>query len=83
MIGNGELQEGMIWEALHIAPRYKLGNLAAILGWNGLQQFERQQEYVARSNRVTKEAVVTWPIVTPPVEQSDCHARAPVLLRPT
>jgi transketolase len=31
MIGDGELQEGMIWEALHIAPRYKLGNLTAVL----------------------------------------------------
>jgi transketolase len=39
MMGDGELQEGMIWEALHIAPRYKLGNLTAILDWNGLQQF--------------------------------------------
>jgi transketolase len=29
----------MIWEAVHIAPRYKLGNLTAILDWNGLQQF--------------------------------------------
>jgi transketolase len=39
MIGDGELQEGMIWEALHIAPRYGLGNLTAIIDWNGLQQF--------------------------------------------
>src|SRR5271166_3758352 len=39
MIGDGELQEGMIWEAVHVAPRYKLGNLTAILDWNGLQQF--------------------------------------------
>src|SRR6201994_283956 len=39
MIGDGELQEGMIWEALHVAPRYKLGNLTAILDCNGLQQF--------------------------------------------
>jgi transketolase len=39
VIGDGELQEGMIWEALHVAPRYKLGNLTAILDWNGLQQF--------------------------------------------
>jgi transketolase len=39
MMGDGELQEGMIWEAVHIAPRYKLGNLTAILDWNGLQQF--------------------------------------------
>jgi transketolase len=39
ILGDGELQEGMVWEALHIAPRYKLGNLTAILDWNGLQQF--------------------------------------------
>jgi transketolase len=39
MIGDGELQEGMVWEALHIAPRYKVANLTAILDSNGLQQF--------------------------------------------
>jgi transketolase len=39
MIGDGELQEGMVWEGLHLAPRYQLGNLTAILDWNGLQQF--------------------------------------------
>ena len=39
IIGDGELQEGMIWEALHVAPRYQVANLTAILDWNGLQQF--------------------------------------------
>ena len=39
MIGDGELQEGMVWEGLHLAPRYQLGNLTAILDGNGLQQF--------------------------------------------
>ena len=39
MIGDGELQEGMVWEGLHVAPRYQLGNLTAILDSNGLQQF--------------------------------------------
>ena len=39
LLGDGELQEGMVWEALHIAPRYNLGNLTAIVDWNGLQQF--------------------------------------------
>ena len=41
IIGDGELQEGMIWEALHIAPRYKLGNLTAILDWNGQSKPKR------------------------------------------
>jgi transketolase len=39
MIGDGELQEGMVWEALHVAPRYRVGNLTVVLDWNGLQQF--------------------------------------------
>jgi transketolase len=39
MLGDGELQEGMVWEALQMAPRYRLGNLTAILDYNGLQQF--------------------------------------------
>jgi transketolase len=39
MIGDGELQEGMIWEALHIAPRYEVGNLTVVVDCNGLQQF--------------------------------------------
>jgi transketolase len=39
IIGDGELQEGMIWESLHVAPRYGLGNLTAILDANGLQQY--------------------------------------------
>src|SRR5215471_13646253 len=35
MIGDGELQEGMIWEALHIAPRYKLGRFRHARGRRG------------------------------------------------
>lgn len=39
MLGDGEIQEGMVWEAVQAAARYKLGNLTAILDRNGLQQF--------------------------------------------
>jgi transketolase len=53
MMGDGELQEGMVWEALHVAPRYQLGNLTAILDWNGLQQFGwlKQQDGDGRGDR--------------------------------
>lgn len=37
MIGDGESQEGGIWEAAMSAPHYKLDNLTAILDHNGLQ----------------------------------------------
>ena len=37
MIGDGESQEGQIWEALMAAPNFKLDNLCVILDFNGLQ----------------------------------------------
>jgi len=39
MIGDGEAQEGQIWEASMVAARYGVDNLCAILDWNGLQQY--------------------------------------------
>ena len=39
MIGDGESQEGQIWEASMVAARYKADNLVAILDWNRLQQY--------------------------------------------
>jgi transketolase len=39
MLGDGEAQEGQVWEAVHVAPRYGAGNLVAILDWNGMQQY--------------------------------------------
>lgn len=37
LLGDGEVQEGQIWEAAMSASRYKLGNLCAILDANGGQ----------------------------------------------
>ncbi len=37
LLGDGELQEGMIWEAAMFANQYKLDNLMAIVDMNGLQ----------------------------------------------
>jgi transketolase len=39
MLGDGEIQEGQIWEAAFVAARYELDNLVAILDYNGLPQF--------------------------------------------
>ena len=39
MLGDGEIQEGQIWEAAFVAGRYELDNLTAILDYNGLPQF--------------------------------------------
>ncbi len=39
LMGDGEIQEGMVWEAVQVAARYKVTNLTAIVDRNGLQQF--------------------------------------------
>ncbi|GAB3920346.1 transketolase [Larkinella terrae] len=37
LMGDGEQQEGQIWEAASFAPHHKLGNLTAIIDFNGQQ----------------------------------------------
>ena len=37
LTGDGELQEGLCWEAAMAAANYKLSNLTLIVDWNGLQ----------------------------------------------
>lgn len=39
MLGDGECQEGMVWESVQIAARYRLSNLIAIVDHNDLQQY--------------------------------------------
>lgn len=39
MLGDGECQEGEVWEAAFLAPRYNLDNLVAIVDHNKLQQY--------------------------------------------
>lgn len=37
LLGDGEIQEGLIWEAAMSASHYHLDNMVAIVDWNGLQ----------------------------------------------
>ena len=39
MLGDGELQEGQVWEAAFVAARYRLDNLVAIVDHNRLPQY--------------------------------------------
>ncbi|MBQ1261928.1 MAG: transketolase [Clostridia bacterium] len=36
-VGDGESEEGQVWEAAMFAAHYKLDNLCVIIDWNGLQ----------------------------------------------
>jgi len=37
LMGDGEQQEGQVWEGAQFAPHYKLDNLVAIIDWNKQQ----------------------------------------------
>ena len=39
MVGDGECNEGAIWEGAHVAQRYQLDNLVVVVDQNQLQQF--------------------------------------------
>ena len=49
LMGDGEQQEGQIWEGVQFAVHYKLDNLIAVIDWNG-QQIDGPTEKVM-SNR--------------------------------
>jgi transketolase len=38
LLGDGEMNAGVIWEGIMTAAKYRLGNLTAILDYNGIQQ---------------------------------------------
>jgi transketolase len=37
LLGDGELNEGIIWESFHIANKFRLNNLTVVVDCNGLQ----------------------------------------------
>ena len=38
ILGDGEINAGVVWEGVMSAAKYRLGNLTAILDYNGIQQ---------------------------------------------
>jgi len=53
VIGDGELQEGQIWEAAMSSAHYKLNNLTAFVDFNGLQ-IDGSNEEVMNVNPIDK-----------------------------
>lgn len=47
LLGDGECQEGSIWEAALFAPQHKLDNLIAIIDYNKFQALDRLDNIVA------------------------------------
>lgn len=60
LTGDGELNEGQIWEAALFAPHQKLDNLIVITDRNGLQIDGTTEEVLALGNVAEKFAVFGW-----------------------
>ncbi len=63
MIGDGECQEGQIWEAAMSAAHYKLDNLCAILDHNDLQIDGRVSEIMAIEPISDKWQAFGWHVI--------------------
>lgn len=64
ILGDGEIQEGMIWEAAMAAAHYKLDNLTAFLDLNGLQIDGPIQEVMNPEPVADKWAAFGWNVLT-------------------
>jgi transketolase len=60
MVGDGEIQEGQVWEAAMFAPRHGLDNLCAILDANQVQQTAKVVDILDEDPLVAKWRAFNW-----------------------
>ncbi len=63
MMGDGEIEEGQIWEAAMAAAKYKLDNLCGIVDVNGLQIDGRTADVMPSEPLDKKWAAFGWNVV--------------------
>ena len=63
VIGDGESEEGQVWEAALFASHYKLDNLCAILDFNGLQIDGPVAEVIGPAPFDTKFEAFGWNVI--------------------
>ncbi len=63
-VGDGESQEGQLWEAAMFASHYKLSNLTVFVDFNGLQIDGRVTEVMNPTPYDTKLAAFGWNVIT-------------------
>ena len=64
ILGDGELQEGQVWEAAMAAAHYKLDNLTAFVDYNGLQIDGTIQEVMNPEPIADKFASFGWNVIS-------------------
>ncbi len=63
LVGDGELQEGQIWEAAMAAVKFKLDNLTAIIDRNGIQQDGFTEQIMPLEPLVSKWKAFNWNVI--------------------
>tara|TARA_B100000029_G_C17498251_1_gene931745 strand:+ start:601 stop:1428 length:828 start_codon:yes stop_codon:yes gene_type:complete len=62
LMGDGECNEGSVWEAAMSAPHFKLDNLTAILDHNNLQQTGSNKEIMSTAELSNKWKSFNWDV---------------------
>jgi transketolase len=60
LVGDGECNEGSIWEAVMLASTLKLKNLTVIIDYNQLQSFGRTNEVINQENMSERWRCFGW-----------------------
>ena len=63
LTGDGELQEGQIWEAALFAAHQKVDNLILTVDWNGVQIDGRNDDVVSLGDLPAKWAAFGWDVL--------------------
>lgn len=63
ILGDGEIQEGIVWEAMMSAVKFKLDNLVAIIDHNKIQLDGRNDEIMPIENLQSRIANFGWNVV--------------------
>jgi transketolase len=72
MMGDGEIEEGQVWEAFAAGHKYKLSNLTAIVDRNGFQQTGPTSQVMDMTSVADKIAAFGWNTQT--IEGNDMQA---------
>jgi len=62
LLGDGECQEGSIWEAALFAPQHKLDNLVAIIDYNKHQAMDKLDEIISLEPMAEKWRSFGWEV---------------------
>ena len=63
LCGDGELNEGSIWEAIMFAPQKQLNNLTLIVDYNKLQGYGKTNEIINLEPLKDKFAAFNWYVI--------------------